>query len=116
MGLYAPKEAELYRVHPSGYEKGNARNGAFGFPDGLFVLISDGMGWEHVSVSRKSRMPSYEDLTRVKTIFWDEEDTVMQLFVPDSEHINCHPYCLHMWRPLEEKIPRPPSIMVGPSG
>ena len=116
MGLFVPKHVELYRQELPGYEKGNHRNGAFSFPDGLFIIVSDGMGWEHVSVSRKSRMPSYEDLTRAKEIFWDEEDCAMQLFVPKSQHINCHQYCLHLWRPLEDDIPMPPGIMVGPSG
>jgi len=115
MGLHASRPAELYRIHPAGFEKGNHRNGAFSFPDGLFLVISDGLEWEHVSVSRKSRMPTYEDMVRAKDLFWDEEDCVMQLFVPKSDHINYHPYCLHMWRPLNAEIPRPPPITVGPS-
>jgi hypothetical protein len=32
--------------------------------------------------------------------------------VPIVEHINCHPYCLHLWRPHNVEIPRPPSWMV----
>ena len=72
------------------------------------------MGWEHVSVSRKSRVPSYEDLVRIKNLFWDNSDTVMQLFVPKEDHVNYRPYCLHLWRPLNSEIPRPPSLLVGP--
>jgi hypothetical protein len=37
----------------------------------------------------------------------------MQLHVAVKEHINCHPYCLHIWRPHDQVIPLPPSIMVG---
>lgn len=111
MSLFVPKEAELYRVGPPGDHK----NGAFAFRDGLFVICSDGEGWEHVSVSRKSRTPSYEDMTRIKGMFWHEDDCVMQLFVPVADHVNYHEHCLHMWRPLNAEIPRPPSIMVGPS-
>lgn len=110
MSLLVPREAELYRTGPPGDHK----NGAFYFRDGLFVICSDGAGWEHVSVSRKSKLPSYEDMCRVKDMFWGEEDCVMQLMVPKSEHVNYHPYCLHMWRPLEVEIPRPPMILVGP--
>lgn len=114
MSLRTPNEIELYRIDtPMG--RGDPENGAFGFRDGLFVIISSGDGWEHVSVSRKSRIPSYEDMTRIKEIFWSDKDCVMQLFVPVRDHINCHPNCLHMWRPINgEEIPRPPSIMVGP--
>jgi hypothetical protein len=32
----------------------------------------------------------------------------MQVHVPASEHINIHPYTLHLWRPLLLEIPRPP--------
>ena len=46
--------------------------------------------------------------------FWPDE-AAMQLHVPASDHINCHPYCLHWWRPIGQEIPRPPSWMVGPS-
>lgn len=115
MTMRVPKEAELYRADLPGYERGDFYNGAFAFADGLFVICSNGDGWEHVSVSRKSRCPSYEDMTRIKELFWDEEDCVMQLMVPKSEHVNFHPYALHMWRPINgQEIPRPPAIMVGP--
>jgi hypothetical protein len=115
MGLRAPREAELYRLQLPGYPLGNYCNGAFEFRDGLKVIISTGAGWEHVSVSRKSRVPSYEDMCRIKDLFWDESDCVMQLMVPKSDHINYHPHCLHMWRPEEAEIPRPPDWMVGPT-
>ena len=37
----------------------------------------------------------------------------MQLHLPVKEHINYHPYCLHIWRPLlQVKIPRPPNWMI----
>lgn len=112
--LRAPRSIEQYRVKLSGYPIGDKQNGAFFFRDGLRVIISNGEGWEHVSVSRRKRMPSYEDMARAKSIFFEEEDCVMQLHVPKSEHINHHPYCLHLWRPLRAEIPRPPAIMVGP--
>lgn len=115
MSLLVPREVELYRVQLPGYPRGDHKNGAFAFRDGLKAIVSSGMGWEHVSVSRKSRCPSYEDMDRMKHMFWDSEDCVMQLHVPDSEHVNYHPYTLHMWRPLNAEIPRPPAIMVGPT-
>jgi hypothetical protein len=93
---------------------GDAQHGFIDLPQkGLRIQFSGSDGWEHVSVSRVSKMPSYEDMCWVKDQFWDPEDTVMQLHVPASEHINRHPYCLHLWRPIYEEIPRPPSNMVG---
>lgn len=81
----------------------------------LLVVASSGMGWDHVSVSRRDRCPSWEDMERIKRMFFRDEETAMQLHVPPSEHINCHPNCLHLWRPLNQEIPRPPSIMVAPT-
>lgn len=44
-------------------------------------------GWEHVSVSLKNRCPSWPEMSFVKSLFWAQEDTVMQLHVPTAEHI-----------------------------
>jgi len=70
------------------------------------------MPWEHVSVSCKGRCPTWDEMAYVKSLFWGTDETVMQLHVPDAEHKNFHPYCLHLWRPLQAEIPRPPSIAV----
>jgi hypothetical protein len=49
----------------------------------------------------------------VKDLFWDHEDTVMQLHPPKSDWVSNHSFCLHMWRPVGIEIPRPPALMVG---
>ena len=114
-GFHASKQLDRHRVlHPCG-EMGDAQNGAFDIrPMGLHLLISNGEGWEHASVSRRGRMPTYDDLCWVKNQLWDDDQTVMQLHVPKADHVNCHKYCLHLWRPTDQEIPRPPSIFVGP--
>ena len=80
----------------------------------LSIVISNGMGWEHVSVSAPGRCPTWEEMSWVKETFWEPEDAVMQLHPPQSEYVNWHPYCLHLWRPLLAEIPVPPSVFVGP--
>lgn len=50
----------------------------------------------------------------IKTLFWDKEDTVIQYHPPQSQYVNCHPFTLHLWRPIGLTIPVPPSILVGP--
>jgi hypothetical protein len=94
--------------------------------NGMFVLwvgphrvrcvASDGMGWKHVSVSiiGDNRPPKWGDMCAIKDLFWDEEDWVVQFHPAKSEYVNHHPGCLHLWQPLNEKLPTPPSIMVGP--
>lgn len=81
----------------------------------VFVIAGDGLGWEHVSVSRQDRCPTWEEMCQVKDLFWDGEDCVIQFHPPESEYVNAHPRCLHLWRPIGVELPRPPSIMVGPT-
>jgi hypothetical protein len=102
-------------------EIGDHGNGVFNLPspiDGqsLRVLASNGDGWDHVSVSRTNRCPNWPEMEFIKRRFFKDDETVMQLHVPPSEHINLHPNCLHLWRPHNDAIPRPPSWMVAPEG
>jgi len=81
-------------------------------------IASDGAGWEHISVSiitrsRRRRLPNWSEMCKVKGIFWGPEDCVMQLHPPESDYINNAKNVLHLWRPVGEEIPRPPSILVG---
>jgi hypothetical protein len=86
-----------------------------GQPTLRVMACADGEGWDHVSVSLPDRTPTWAEMCRVKSLFWDDEDCVMQLHPPRSDYINCHPYCLHLWRPTDGRlIPLPPSWMVGP--
>jgi len=69
--------------------------------------------WDHVSVSRANRCPNWPEMEHVKRLFFQDTETAMQLHVPAADHINNHPYCLHLWRPHGVEIPRPPAIFVG---
>lgn len=80
----------------------------------LAVIASSGMGWDHVSVSRSNRCPNWTEMDFIKRLFFQDDETAMQLHVPADDHVNVHGYCLHLWRPLDVPIPRPPSVMVGP--
>lgn len=79
----------------------------------LNIIASIGGGWEHVSVSRKNRCPNWPEMSFIKGLFFKDDETVMQLHVPTVDHVNYHPYCLHLWRPVAEQTPRPPGWMVG---
>lgn len=97
---------------------GDHETGVFQVPspiDGqvLLVIVSCDLGWEHVSVSRRKRTPNWPEMDFVKRLFFKDDETVMQLHVPPTEHINCHPNCLHLWRPVGATIPRPPMALVG---
>lgn len=83
------------------------------------IIASTGMGWEHVSITLRERKtfvkrcPTWAEMCYVKDLFWSEDETVMQLHPPKSEHINNHAYCLHLWRPIDVEIPMPDKLMVG---
>lgn len=80
----------------------NTRCGATQLKHGnarLCVIFSEGLGWDHVSVSLPTRCPTWEEMCYVKNVFFDEHEAVMQLHPPRSEYVNNHPYCLHLWKP-----------------
>lgn len=117
-------------------------NGMFNIPHykishyQFIVQASDGSGWEHASVSllkeettivkqskgnhvKRSqfviveRCPTWEEMCYIKDLFWQETDMVMQYHPAKEDYISMHPYCLHLWRPTDQTVPKPPSIFVG---
>lgn len=109
------------RMGPMASDDEAGNNGAFRVPSQgyrlLWVVASDGLGWEHVSVhateNRRDQTPTWDEMCRVKALFWDPEDVVMQLHPRQSQYVNDHPHVLHLWRPLKATIPEPPSMLVG---
>lgn len=59
--------------------------------------------WLHVSISRPSSMPTYEDLTMLHKVFWPDGYAV-QVFAPPAKHINIHSYALHLWGKPDGRI------------
>jgi len=104
------------RLIPTHDGYGNNGNFIFYFKGyEIFCQASDGMGWEHVSVTiNRKRTPPWEIMAHVKDIFWDKEDTVIQFHPPESQYVNYHSLCLHLWRPIGIEIPLPDPEMVGP--
>lgn len=79
---------------------------------GLRVIISvDRIGeipTLHLSVSRRSRTPNWSDLRAVKNLFIGPEQEAHQIMPPESQYVNLHPYCMHLWAAmtpaLEEQV------------
>lgn len=121
LDLYRAAETELKMF---GFH-GNERNGLFILPsptDGepLRIIASSGGGWEHLSVSRETnRCPNWPEMEWVKRQFFEEHECAMQLHPPQADYINgawpggASQYTLHIWRPLNVDIPRPPQWMIG---
>jgi hypothetical protein len=107
-------------------------NGAFLVPSCvgphrlLVMLISDGRDWavaglpgepwEHVSVrvveGKRGRVPTWAEMCQARDLFFEPTECVMQLHPPHANYLNIHPDVLHLWRPTQSAIPRPPQDCV----
>lgn len=112
--------AEKYRVVFPGYESRR------GDQYGCFVVPTTATGpalriiaaptdeeWQHVSVSLAHRTPTWAEMCKVKDLFWEPEEIVIQLHPAKSEWISNAKFCLHLWRWQGGQMPMPPSILVG---
>jgi len=86
----------------------------------LRIIANDGAetGWDHVSVSlpeSPAKCPSWDEMCIVKGLFWDASECVVQFHPPESEHVNNHAGCLHLWRHIDGHV-TPPSILTGIKG
>ncbi len=82
---------------------------AYDCVNGLRVLMDvgmeyDGKRWLHVSLSRKGRLPSYDDMCAVKNLFIGPDKMAIQVFVPSAQHVNIHPTCLHLWHCIDGDV------------
>lgn len=79
------------------------------------VIWSYGGGWDHVSVApyKHSYIPSWEDMCKVKDMFFSTSETVVQYHPAKEDYVNNMRNCLHLWRPQKERLPKPPTVMVG---
>lgn len=79
----------------------------------LNFIFSFGCGFEHLSVSTQIKTPTWEQMCKMKDIFWRDDEVCMQLHPTKEEYVDNMAYCLHIWKPIDKEIPTPPSIMVG---
>jgi hypothetical protein len=83
----------------------------------VWVIASDGGGWDHVSVSVSNarRLPTWSEMNYIKRLFFHDDEAVMQLHPPAAQYVN-NAEVLHLWRPHSDPIPLPPMWMVGIPG
>src|SRR6266545_2419383 len=112
---------ENYRIQEPGYESEGGKNYGV-FKIGLLYILSSGfaddnnpyaIGWEHVSVRRTDRCPTWTEMDKVKKLFWRDDETVVQFHPREDVKINAHPYCLHLWKLAATEFVLPPSILLG---
>lgn len=79
----------------------------------LWIIASNGGGWDHLSVSLKDRCPTWLEMEAVRKLFTAPGEVWLQFGVPSRDHINLHEYCLHWWRHQHREVRLPPGWMVG---
>jgi hypothetical protein len=65
------------------------------------LLILEDKAWYHVSFSRENSLPTYADLKLIRK-HWFGDLWAIQIFPPESEHVNIADFCLHLWHCLDE--------------
>lgn len=104
-------------------EDGN--NGCFVVPSvdrrNLIIIVSDGGGWDHVSVravrrnangSMRELLPTWNEMCIVKDLFFEDEETVVQFHPSKSQYVNTKENVLHLWRNQTIGHALPPKWMV----
>ena len=72
--------------------------------------------WRHLSMSHHSRLPTYAELKSARYTFFPPDAEVVQVFPPESEFVNCHPFCLHLWWSKDRRlVPPQTASAVGPA-
>jgi len=72
----------------------------------LMVLVSgrrekDGKRWVHVSMSYPNKLPGWNVVRMVKDRFIGRDKKAIQVFPADTEYVNIHPFCLHLWHCID---------------
>jgi len=125
MAFHVPEQYRWYN-HPTVPSQASDGNNGFFYLQHptiigwwIMLMVSDGGGWEHVSVSvaaqghEQERCPTWDEMCHVKDLCWDAEDCVVQYHPARSQYRNMHQFVLHLWRPIGITIPVPPPIFVG---
>lgn len=83
------------------------------------VMVSGGMGWEHISVSLQNkkkhveRCPTWGEMCYIKEMFFTDDTPVVQYHPKKEDYVSMHEFCLHLWHPTDQVLPIPYPIMVG---
>lgn len=107
-GMYATSDGDAYGIFRIPGRHANGRE--------LRVIAADGLevGWEHVSVTVEGlrKPPGWEEMCIVKNLFWEPDACVVQFHPAETDYVNVHPGCLHLWRFVGGEFPMPPKICV----
>jgi len=79
---------------------GKFRNSMF-VHDGFTVMFTvenhGTSAYQHLSVSRKERYPSWDEIVLFRSLFFEDDDEIVQVIPKESDYVNVHDNCFHMW-------------------
>ena len=64
---------------------------------------AEGGKYDHVSICPTGRTPTWEEMCKVKDMFFYEEEECFQVFPKKSEYVNLMKNCLHIWRDIKKR-------------
>lgn len=79
------------------------------------VIADNGVNsseWEHVSASTPLRCLTWEEMCKIKDLFFNEDETVIQIHPAKNNYVNVHQFCLHLWKPKNKELPLPDPDLV----
>lgn len=76
------------------------------------IIASTTKDWDHVSVTLKNRSPNWDEMSQVHRAFFKNDEVALQYHVPLTDHVNLHPFCLHLWRWQKGPVQRPPGDLI----
>lgn len=65
-------------------------------------VMQNGDVYIHVSVARPDRLPTWEELSKVKSEFIGEEVAAYHVIPARKDYVNIHNFCLHIWAPEDQ--------------
>lgn len=68
---------------------------------GCTVVVSKDAGLWHLSISRKDRLPNYDELKSARYQYLPDVKYAVQIFPPEEDFVNLHSFCLHLWEPKD---------------
>lgn len=65
------------------------------------IIISKDAGLWHLTISRKDRLPTYDEMKTARYQFLPDVPYMVQIFPPKKDFVNVHQFCLHLWEPKD---------------
>jgi hypothetical protein len=78
------------------------------------VILSDQLGWKHLSVTnaQKKIMPNWTVMCHLKDAFFGDDECCVQYHPAKEDYIDDCKWCLHLWTPLNEALPKPSIALI----